>query len=88
MALEKKQKYQVTVLEDGQLQVRCTTQILEDGELISESYHRHVVDVGQDCTDECDMVKEIAQAYHTPARIKARKEFLAKQEAKQKEKVK
>lgn len=72
MALTKEIETQVTVLPDGQLQVRTATIVMEDGVELSRTYHRKVVDVGDDVTEEDDMVKEIAGSVHTPARIAAR----------------
>ena len=34
----------IEVLEMGQVQVRTATRILEDGVVLSSSYHRHVLD--------------------------------------------
>jgi len=34
----------IEVLEMGQLQVRTATRVLEDGTVLSSSFHRHVVD--------------------------------------------
>ena len=33
----------IEVLEKGQIQVRAATRVLEDGVVLSQSYHRHVV---------------------------------------------
>jgi len=34
----------IEVLEKGQVQVRTATRVLEDGAVLSSSFHRHVVD--------------------------------------------
>ena len=34
----------IEVLEKGQIQVRAATRVLEDGVVLSSSFHRHVVD--------------------------------------------
>ena len=47
---------------------------------ISKKYHLHVVDVGDKVSKEPQIVKDIAQALHTPARIAARVAFKAAQE--------
>jgi len=60
-------------LEDGQIQVRTITRLMEDGVELSRSYHRHVVDVGDDVTNEPQIVKDVATQLHTPARKAARK---------------
>ena len=72
MALSKEMEEEVTVLSDGQLQVKETTIISEDGVVISRANHRHVVDVGDDVTNAPAFVKEIAEAVHTPTRIAVR----------------
>ena len=59
-------------LEDGQIQVKTRTVILEDGVEISSSNHRHVVDVGDDVSSEDRMIRDIAGSIHTPARVTAR----------------
>ena len=61
MALEKKTEVGlVSVLPDGQLQVRTDTVILDDGVEISRTYHRHVVAPGDDLDAEDARVKEVA----------------------------
>ena len=60
---------QITVLEDGQIQVREDTRILEDGEVLSHSYHRYVVGPGQRVADT--RVAAIAAVVHTPAVVQA-----------------
>ena len=34
----------IEVLESGQVQVRTATRVMEDGAVLSSSFHRHVVD--------------------------------------------
>ena len=71
MALEK----QVTVdkieivegtTEDGtvvnHVQVRTATRVLEDGEVLSSSYHRHVIAQGDDISGEDPKVQAICNA--------------------------
>ena len=44
MALEKQESYsKIEVLETGHVQLRKTTKIIEDGEVISQSHKRSVV---------------------------------------------
>jgi hypothetical protein len=54
-----------------QLQVRVATRIKEDGVLLSQSYHRHVVEPGDDLSGEDAMVQSIGNALHTSAVITA-----------------
>jgi len=72
MALEKVISVDlVEVLENGCLQVRTKTAILENGEQISSTFHRHVVAPGDDCSAEDAKVQAIAFAVHTPEVIAA-----------------
>ena len=72
MALEKKVVVDlVETVENGCVQVRTKTAILEDGKEISGKFHRHVVIPGQDYSQEDDRVKAICAAVHTPEVIAA-----------------
>tara|TARA_R100000329_G_scaffold5773_6_gene7364 strand:+ start:2895 stop:3101 length:207 start_codon:yes stop_codon:yes gene_type:complete len=44
------------------VQVRTTTKILESGEVISSSYHRHVINSGDDFSSEPENVKKVCNA--------------------------
>lgn len=52
----------IEVLESGAIQVRVSTRVLEDGTLLSQSYHRHVLQPGDDLTNEDPKVVAIATA--------------------------
>ena len=79
MALEKQTVVdKMEVLEDGTIQVRTATRIVEDGEVISTSYHRHVLPPGADPTNEDPRVQAICMAVHKPAVVAA---YAAKQAA-------
>jgi hypothetical protein len=52
----------IEVLESNAIQVRKVTRILEDGEVLSSSYHRHVLQPGADLTNEDPKVVAIATA--------------------------
>jgi hypothetical protein len=62
---------QIEVLESGVVQVRTATRIIENGEVISSSLHRHVVVPGQDYSAEDAKVQAICAAIHTPDVIAA-----------------
>lgn len=67
MALEKQVVVdKIEVLENGCIQVREATRITEDGNVISSSYHRHVVTPADSVEGEDQRVKDIAAAVHTP----------------------
>jgi archaellum component FlaF (FlaF/FlaG flagellin family) len=70
----------IEVIENGSLQVRTKTAILEDGKAISSQFHRHVIVPGANVSAEDAKVKTIAAAIHTPAVIAAYQEKLAEQQ--------
>lgn len=59
------------VVENGTVQVRTATRIMEDGKIISQSFHRHCVVPGQDYSQEDPKVKALCAAMHTPECIAA-----------------
>ena len=66
MALEKVQIVdRIEVVENGCVQVRTKTAILEDGKQISGTFHRHVVAPGDDYSGEDARVQAICSATHT-----------------------
>ena len=66
MALEKQTVVdKIEVLENGCVQVRTATRIIEDGVQLSQSYHRHVVVPGADYSGEDARVQAICAATHT-----------------------
>ena len=72
MALEKQVVVdRIEVVEVGIVQVRTATRIVEDGKVISQSYHRHTVAPGQDYSNEDARVQAICQATHTAEVIAA-----------------
>ena len=72
MSLEKQTIVdRIEVVENGSVQVRTATRIVEDGNVISTSYHRHVVAPGQDYSQEDARVQAICAATHTAEVIAA-----------------
>jgi hypothetical protein len=61
----------IEVVENGCVQVRTKTAIMENGQEISSSFHRHVVAPGDDYSAEDNRVKAICAATHTEAVISA-----------------
>ena len=61
----------IEVVENGAVQVRTKTDILEDGKQISGTFHRHVVAPGDDYSGEDARVKAICAATHTAAVVAA-----------------
>jgi hypothetical protein len=52
----------IEVLESNAIQVRSAIRVLEDGEVLSESYHRHVLQPGDDLSNEDTKVEAIANS--------------------------
>jgi hypothetical protein len=72
MALTKEQVIdKIEITENGVVQVRQATKIIEDGNELSKSYHRWTIAPGQDYSDQPDNVKAICAVAHTPAIIAA-----------------
>lgn len=61
----------IEVLENGSVQVRTKTTIMEDGKQISGTFHRHVVSPGDDYNAEDARVQSICAAVHTAEVIAA-----------------
>ena len=55
----------IEIVENGSVQIRTKTAILEDGKQISSSFHRHVVAPGDDYSAEDARVKAICVSIHT-----------------------
>lgn len=53
------------------LQVRVCERVLEDGEVIAEKFHRHIITPGADASGEDPRVQAIAGILHTPEVISA-----------------
>lgn len=80
MALEKVVSVdQIEVVENGSVQVRTKTSIMEDGKEISASFHRHVVAPGDNYSAEDARVKAICTATHTADVIAAYQAAIAAQ---------
>jgi hypothetical protein len=70
----------VEVVENGCVQVRTKTAIMENGKQISGSFHRHVVVPGADYSGEDARVQAICAATHTADVIAAYKASIAQPE--------
>ncbi len=70
---------QIEVVQNGSVQVRTKTTIMENDVQISSTLHRHVVAPGDDYTNEDDRVKAICDATHTADVIAAYKAATAAQ---------
>lgn len=68
---------QIEVVENGIVQVRTATKIIEDGNELSKTYHRHTIAPSEDYSNETDRVKAVCQAVHTPEVIAAYQAQLA-----------
>jgi len=80
MALTKEQVIdKVEVVENGTLQVRQVTRIMEDGKELSSSYHRWSFSPGSDVSDQPANVQAIAAAAWTAEVIAAYETMVAQQ---------
>ena len=70
----------IEVVENGSIQVRTKTAIMEDGKQISGTFHRHVVSPGDDYSAEDARVQAICAAMHTADVVAAYKAKLAEQQ--------
>ena len=61
----------IEITENGCVQVRTKTAIMEDGKQISGNFHRHVVAPGSDYSSEDARVKAICAVVHTDEVIAA-----------------
>ena len=72
MALEKQIVVDlIETIENGCVQVRTCTRIMENGKQLSGLFHRHVVVPGADYSAEDAKVQAICAAVHTPEVIAA-----------------
>jgi len=72
---------QITVTENGTVLYREATRIMEDGQQLSQTYHRTSLTPGQDLTGQPANVVAIANAAWTPEVIAAYQAQLAAQVA-------
>ena len=69
----------IEVVENGVIQVRTKTAIMEDGKQISGTFHRHVVAPGADYSAEDARVQAICAATHTADVVSAYQAAIAAQ---------
>lgn len=69
----------IEAVENGCVQVRTKTVIVEDGKQISSTFHRHVIAPGDDYSTENAHVQAICAAMHTTEVIAAYKATQAAQ---------
>ena len=71
---------QIEIIENGAVQVRTCTRVMEDGEQLSSKFHRHVVAPGDDYSAEDARVQAICAAVHTDEVIAAYKAAQTKEQ--------
>ena len=82
MALEEKSVVdKIEVLLNGSIQVRRRDQILKDGVEVASTFHRHVVNPGDDTSTEDPRVAAIANATWTEEVVAAYQASLPQPEA-------
>jgi hypothetical protein len=63
MALTKERVLdKLEILQDGVIQVRWATRVLDDGDLIGERYERYVLTPGQNVSDQPERIRRVANA--------------------------
>ena len=67
----------IEVIENGSVQVRTKTAIMEDGKQISGNFHRHVIAPGDDYSGEDTRVQGVCAALHTAEVVAAYKAAIA-----------
>ena len=83
MALTESTKIdQIEVVADWNIQVRQCTTIERDGQFVSNSFHRWVLNPDSDITGQEQKVQDIANAAWTPEVRQAYETFKAEQAAK------
>ena len=65
MAITKRLEYQEEILPNKVIQIRTSTVLEEDGVELARTHHRHVVNPGDDVSNEIDEVQAIAAALWT-----------------------
>lgn len=70
---------QIEVTEANIVQVRTSTIIIEDGNKIGETYHRHCIAPGDDYSAEDAKVQSVCAAVHTQEVVSAYQAELAAQ---------
>ena len=70
----------IEVVENGSVQVRTKTAIMENGKQISGNFHRHVVAPGDDYSGEDARVHAICSVTHTAAVINTYQSAIAQQQ--------
>jgi hypothetical protein len=73
---------QITITENGTILYREATRIIEDGNLLTQTYHRTSLTPGQDTTGHPENVVAICQTAWTPEVVAA---YQAAQHASQKD---
>ena len=61
----------ITILEDGQIQVRRADIVEREGVELARNFHRHVISPGQYLSGEDARVRLVAGVVHTPVVIAA-----------------
>ena len=64
--LTKRITYDHSITENGSIQVRRITRIMEDGQEISKAYHRNVVSPGDSSVGQDKITCKLIDAIHTP----------------------
>lgn len=70
--IDKQETYsEIQLLESGEIQLRKTTKLVEDGNILSQSHHRLVLNPGDDVSDLPDHIQDISTIFWTDEMIEA-----------------
>lgn len=75
---------QIDVMRDGSLHVRRADLIMEDEVEIAKTYHRNVLNPGDDLSEQDERVSVVANVVWTPEVIKEYKDRIARDEEERK----
>jgi len=67
---------QIEIKENGIIQIRQAIRVIEDGSILSQTYHRHCLSPGDSLEKEDTKVFAIAKAVWTDEVVKAHKDML------------
>ena len=78
MAFTEEQEYKLEIVPPyNAIQVRRADIVKKDGVEVGRTYHRHVVNPGDDTTNEAEVVQKTAAALHDAATVTAYTDSLA-----------
>jgi len=81
MILTERPEILLTILDDGQIEYRQTRVILEDGNILTKTHHRQVLEPGQDVSSFPKRIKDVTSVVWTQEVINKFREERLKRES-------